>query len=422
MLSKIKQNDQSKNSIWLLLRFVNFDAIILKVMIHFEEALEIVIEQVFVTGLERIDFKQVLNRVLAEDIRSDMEMPPFDKSAVDGYACRKEDLSSELEVIEIIPAGKAPEKVVCKKQCSKIMTGAPMPQGADTVIMVEDVEELPDNKIKYLKDSVKNNVCFRGEDIKADEIVLKKGTLIKPQHVAVMATVGAANPLVYKKIRIGVISTGDELVEPDKKPAISQIRNSNAYQLVAQIENLGVEANYIGIALDTEDSTREMLYRAFEHNDIVLLTGGVSVGDYDHVPKVLQELGVEIKFKSIAVQPGRPTVFGVRDRQFIFGLPGNPVSSFVQFELLVKPLVYKLSGNEFKRHKLLLPMGREYNRKKSTRLSWLPVQINNEGQVIPQEYHGSAHINALTDAYGLIAVPIGQTTLKKGELVDVRQI
>ena len=391
-------------------------------MIEFEEALKIVTEQGFEAGLERIDFKQVLNRILAEDIRSDMPMPPFDKSAVDGYACKKEDLTELLEVLEVIPAGKAPTKIVGNKQCSKIMTGAPVPEGADTIIMVEDVEDLPGNRIKYLKDSVKNNICFRGEDIKADEIVLKKGTLIKPQHVAVMATVGATNPLVYKKIRISVISTGDELVEPKIKPAISQIRNSNAYQLIAQIENLGVEANYIGIALDTEESTRKMLNRAFENNDIILLTGGVSMGDYDYVPKVLQELGVEIKFTSIAVQPGRPTVFGVRDKQFIFGLPGNPVSSFVQFELLVKPLVYKLSGNEFKRQKLLLPMGKEYNRKRSTRLSWLPVQINNEGRVMPLEYHGSAHINALTDAHGLIAVPIGQTTLKEGELVDVRQI
>ena len=391
-------------------------------MISFEEALKIVENAAFRIETERVDFSHALNRVLAKDIRSDIEMPPFDKSAVDGYACKKEDLADILEVLEIIPAGKAPTKLIGSKQCSKIMTGAPVPQGADTIIMVEDVEELPDNRIKYLKDNVKNNVCFRGEDIKADEIVLKKGTLIKPQHVAVMATVGATNPLVYKIIKIAVISTGDELVEPDIKPAISQIRNSNAYQLVAQIENLGAIPNYIGIALDTEESTREMLFRAFEKNNIVLISGGVSMGDYDHVPKVLQELGVEIKFKSIAVQPGRPTVFGARDNQFIFGLPGNPVSSFVQFELLVKPLVYKLSGNEFERQKLLLPMGKEYNRKRSTRLSWLPVQINNEGQVIPLEYHGSAHINALTHAHGLIAVPIGQTILKEGELVDVRQI
>lgn len=391
-------------------------------MIQFEEALEIVTEHGVEAGSERVDFKQVLNRILAEDILSDIPMPPFNKSAVDGYACKKADLSEELEVLEVIPAGKAPLKVVGNKQCSKIMTGAPVPDGADAIIMVEDVEELPGNRIKYLKDSVKDNVCYTGEDIKKNEVVLKKGTLIKPPHIAVLATVGAVNPLVYKKIKIGVISTGDELVEPETKPAISQIRNSNAYQLVAQIENMGMDAGYVGIAMDTEDSTREMLNKAFENNDIVLLTGGVSMGDFDFVPKVLLELGVEIKFKSIAVQPGRPTVFGVRGKQFIFGLPGNPVSSFVQFELLVKPLVYKLSGVEKKQHKILLPMGKDYNRKRSTRLSWLPVKINNEGKVLPLEYHGSAHINSLTEADGLIAVPIGQTTLKEGELVDVRQI
>jgi len=391
-------------------------------MISFEEALKIVENSARLIETVRIDFSQALNSVLAEDIRSDMEMPPFDKSAVDGYACRKEDLLSEMEVIEIIPAGKEPKKVVGKKQCSKIMTGAPMPKGADAVIMVEDVEEISENKIRYVKDKVKDNICFRGEDIKENEVVIKKGSLIKPQHIAVMATAGCVNPLVYKKVKVAVISTGDELVEPDVKPAPSQIRNSNAWQLMAQIMNMSVEANYIGIALDTEESTREMITKAFEENEVILLTGGVSMGDFDYVPKILDELGVDIKFKSIAVQPGRPTVFGVREKQFIFGLPGNPVSSFVQFELLVKPLVYKISGYNYEPVPIKLPMGKDYIRKKSTRLSWLPVQINEKGEVIPQEYHGSAHINALTSANGLISIPIGQTILKKGDLVDVRQI
>ncbi len=391
-------------------------------MVLFEEALEIVEKSSCLKGTERINYTRSLGRVLAEDVRSDMEMPPFNKSAVDGYACKKEDLTNEMEVIEIIPAGKAPEKKVGKGQCSKIMTGAPIPDGADSVIMVEDVEELPENKIKYLKDKVKDNICYRGEDIKANAIVIEKGELIKPQHIAVLATVGCVNPLVYEKVKVAVISTGDELVEPDVKPALSQIRNSNAWQLMAQVENIGAEANYIGIALDTEESTREKISLAFENNDVVLLTGGVSMGDFDFVPQIMDELEVEIKFKSIAVQPGRPTVFGVKDNQFIFGLPGNPVSSFVQFELLVKPLVYLMTGYDYKPVQIKLPMGKNYVRKRSTRLSWLPVQINDNGEVIPQEYHGSAHINALTTANGLISIPIGQTVLKKGDLVDVRQI
>ncbi len=391
-------------------------------MIQFNEALDTVIQSAFLVGTERIGFQNALGRVLAEDVKSDMEMPPFDKSAVDGYACRKEDLLNELEVIEIIPAGKYPLKKVGKNQCSKIMTGAPVPEGADAVIMVEDVEETAKNKIRYLKENVKNNISFRGEDIRENEVVLKKGTCIEPQHIAVMAAVGHIHPLVSKKIRIAIISTGDELVEPETKPALSQIRNSNAYQLVAQAKKIGAEAEYIGIALDTEDSTRKMILNAFRIADIIILTGGVSMGDFDHVPKVLNEMGVQLKFDSIAVQPGRPTVFGLKDRQFIFGLPGNPVSSFVQFELLIKPLVYEMSGHTFEPAKIRLQMGAEYQRKRSARLSLVPIGIDESGKVIPLEYHGSAHINALTMAHGLIAIPIGQTKIEKGEFVDVRLI
>ena len=391
-------------------------------MIKFEEALEIVEKSAFRLETERIDFAESLNRVLAEDVMSDMEMPPFNKSAVDGYACKKEDLLNEMEVIEIIPAGKEPQKTVGINQCSKIMTGAPMPDGADAVLMVEDVEDITGNRIRYLKDKVKDNICYRGEDIKEGEIVIKKGTLIKPQHIAVMATAGYVNPVVYQQVRVAVISTGDELVEPGIKPAPSQIRNSNAYQLLSQVKNVGAISNYTGIALDTEESTREMLKKAFEDNDIILLSGGVSMGDYDYVPQILDALGVKLFFKSIAVQPGRPTVFGTRDKQFIFGLPGNPVSSFVQFELLVKPLIYKLNGFNYKPMKVRLPMGKAYSRKRSTRLSWLPVQIGSNGEVFPMDYHGSAHINSLTEADGMISIPIGKTELQKGDLVDVRQI
>jgi molybdopterin molybdotransferase len=391
-------------------------------MISFEEALEIVEKSAVRTGTERVPLLDSLNRVLAEDLLADIEMPPFDKSAVDGYACRRQDILNELEVIEIIPAGKVPEKSIGFNQCSKIMTGAPVPEGADTVIMVEDVRETAENRISYTREKVRNNICYKGEDIWHGEILLKKGVLIQPQHIAVLATAGAVNPLVHKKVNVVIISTGDELVEPNIKPGYSQIRNSNAYQLLAQAVKAGAHAEYAGIAEDTEESTRKLLSRGFELGNIIVLTGGVSMGDFDYVPKVLEELEVEIKFKSIAVQPGRPTIFGVKGNQYIFGLPGNPVSSFVQFELLVKMLIYRISGYNYVPLNIVLPMGKEYNRKRTDRLAWLPVQINDKGELIPLEYHGSAHINALTEADGLISVPLGQTTLKKGEIVSVRQI
>ncbi len=391
-------------------------------MITFDEALEIVMKSAIKVETEEIPFQLSLGRKIAEDITSDIEMPPFDKSAVDGYACRSEDIWKNLEVIEVIPAGKAPEKEILENQCSKIMTGAPLPKGANAIMMVEDVEELSGNRIKYLKEKIKDNICYRGEDIKTGEVVLKSGTMIKPQHIAVMATAGCTMPLVYRKIKVAVISTGDELVEPDIKPGLSQIRNSNAYQLLAQAENTGAETFYTGIALDTEESTRQTISKAFVNADIVLLTGGVSMGDFDYVPQILSEMGVEIKFKSIAVQPGRPTVFGTKGKQFIFGLPGNPVSSFVQFELLVRPLIYKMSGCNYIPMNLKMAMGADYKRKRSDRLSVVPARIEHESELVPLEYHGSAHINSLTHAHCLIFVPIGQTILKKGELADVRLI
>lgn len=390
-------------------------------MIQFEEALSIVMESGYNKGHERVSLTDSLNRILAEDVRSDIQMPPFNKSAVDGYACRNADLLNELEVIEVIPAGKNPTKSITENKCAKIMTGAPVPSGADVVIMVEDVEDLIGDKIRYLKDSVKNNICYKGEDIGEGDLVVRKNTLIQPQHIAVMATAGCANPLVFQQVKAGVISTGDELVEPSVKPGASQIRNSNAYQLLSQVNKMGGIPDYIGIAMDTEQSTREKIEEAFANNDIVLLTGGVSMGDFDYVPKILNDLGVSLKFKSIAVQPGRPTVFGVYGEKFIFGLPGNPVSSFVQFELLVKPLIYLLMGHTYEPITPQLPMAVEYTRKKSGRLSWMPVRLKEDG-IEPLEYHGSAHINALTLADGMISVPIGKTRLEKGELVHVRLI
>lgn len=391
-------------------------------MITYEQALEIVSAVSFRVEPERIGFMETTGRILSEEIASDIEMPPFDKSAVDGYACRNSDILNELEVVEVIPAGKAPTREIMKNQCAKIMTGAPLPIGSDVVIMVEDVEEISHNRIRYKKEKVKNNICFKGEDIRKGEVVIKAGTLIQPQHIAVMATAGCVNPMVYRKVNVAVISTGDELVEPEVIPSVSQIRNSNAYQLLTQAGKMGMDAEYVGIASDNEESTRETIARAFKRADVVLLTGGVSMGDFDYVPQVLSDLGVEIKFKSIAVQPGRPTVFGTRGNQFIFGLPGNPVSSFVQFELLVKPLIYKISGYNYQPLKIKIPIEKEFNRKRSDRLSIVPVQINEAGEVMALEYHGSAHINSLTEAQGLMFVPQGVTSINKGDKVDVRLI
>jgi molybdopterin molybdotransferase len=349
-------------------------------------------------------------------------MPPFDKSAVDGYACKRNDFNSNnrLEILEIIKAGQNPEKEVVNGYCSKIMTGAMLPIGAEIIVMVEDTEII-DNRVHFLKDKTAANICYIAEDIKKNDIVLKKGSYIKPQHIAVLASVGAFKTLVFKQPKVGIISTGDELVEPTVLPTGSKIRNSNAWQLMAQVQNAGGIPDYIGIASDNKTSTYDKITAAFATNDIVILTGGVSMGDFDYVPEIMQEIGVKILFRSIAVQPGRPTVFGIKDDKYIFGLPGNPVSSFVQFEILVKHLIQKLQNADNKAVDIILPLGADINRKKTERKSFIPVNIK-EGKLFPVDYHGSAHIHSYIFADGIIAIEKGILSLKKGEFVNVRQL
>jgi molybdopterin molybdotransferase len=390
-------------------------------MVQFEEALSLVMSSAYTLDIERIHIGDSLQRILAEDVFSDMDMPPFNKSAVDGYACRREDLSMEMEVIEVVPAGKIPEKMTGKGECTRIMTGAMVPERADMVMMVEDTELTPGGKVVFTGVQPAYNICYHAEDIKKGDLVLKSGTIIRPQEIAVMASTGYVRPVVYRKVNTGVISTGDELVEPDQNPEISQIRNSNAQQLIAQLGRMGLKGYYYGIAKDRKERIRELIVRAMEDNDMVLLTGGVSMGEYDYVPEVLDELRVNIRFSTIAIQPGRPTVFGVTGNGFLFGLPGNPVSSFVLFELLVKPLIYKLMGHDFLPIVWRLPMGISYSRKKSGRKSVIPVIIRN-GSVFPVEYHGSAHIHSYINASGLMIFDTGLTDIKEGEMVDVRQV
>ncbi|MBN2683351.1 MAG: molybdopterin molybdotransferase MoeA [Bacteroidales bacterium] len=391
-------------------------------MISIQEALNIVLKKDYSVDSEIINFVDSLHRVLAEDVFSDINMPPFNKSAMDGFACRMLDINNELELIETIPAGKIPKKTVGVNQCSKIMTGAPIPEGADCVIMVEDTKILNNGNILFLKDKTKDNICYLGEDITENQKVLSKGTLIRPQHIAIMASVGKTKVLVAKKPKIGIIATGSEIVEPGNVPNQSQIRNSNAYQLISQVKSLAAIPNYLGIAIDSEEDTYQKIKKGLEETDLLLLTGGVSMGDFDFVPKIMQKAGVEILFDKIAVQPGKPTTFGIHKKASIFGLPGNPVSSFVQFELLVKPLIYKMMGCNSALPELFLPMKNRYERKRSERESWFPVIINSEGFVETLDYNGSAHINGLGPANAICRIELGKNCIEQGERVYVRPI
>jgi molybdopterin molybdotransferase len=391
-------------------------------MILFEEALDIINRSTATLPTEKVRIDDSLGRVLSTDVFSDMDMPPFNKSAVDGYACRRADLELELKVLETIPAGKVPTKFVNSGECSKLMTGGMLPEGADTVLMVEDVEITGTDTIRFVAPRTASNYCTKAEDITKGAKVLEKGTLIRPQEIAILASVGCANPEVYKQPRIGIISTGDELVEPFEPPALSQIRNSNAYQLLAQAKQADCIATYFGIAHDTEEATLEIIEQAATESDIVILTGGISAGDFDFVPVVIQQAGFDIKFRSMAVQPGKPVIFATRGNQYLIALPGNPVSSFVQFELLVKYLIRLITGNKSPVLQLKVPMGVDYTRKKTSRKAFFPIYLSDEGAAIPVEYHGSAHIHSYIHAHGIVTIEIGENQISKGTLVDVRLV
>jgi molybdopterin molybdotransferase len=391
-------------------------------VISFDEAYKIVMSHVSFKGTETVSFIESLGRILAEDISSDMEMPPFNKATVDGFACRKADLGNDLEILETIAAGMHPEKVISVNQSSRIMTGAAVPEGADTVFMVEDSEVLSTGKVKFTGSFTKENIAYRGEDIKTGDTVIERGKLIRPQEIAVMAAVGCTSVVVGKKPVVAVISSGDELVEPFTKPGKSQIRNSNAYQLLAQLLRAGALGKYYGIAQDDKEETYSLLKQAIAECDIVLITGGVSMGDFDFIPGVMESAGINILFSRINVQPGKPTTFGIHPESLVFGLPGNPVSSFTQFELLVKPLICKMMGYNLNPVSIQVQMEVSFSRRHAERQAFIPVMFTKGGMVSPVEYHGSAHISALSHADGIISLPAGKKSIEKGEVVSVRQV
>lgn len=388
-------------------------------MISLDKALKIVLDTEVPKRTERIELHQSLGRYLAEDIKSDINMPPFHKAAMDGFAIRESDIQKELTIIETIAAGQTPSKTVKEGQASKIMTGAPVPEGADFVIQVELSKMVGDHSVKFTGHP-KNNIIPTAEDVNVGDIVLENGQKIDARHIAVLASVGCSNLLVFAQPVVGIISTGDEIVEPDIKPNASQIRNSNGHQLVAQVIQSHAKANYFGIVKDDYQATLNAIKKGIETCDILLLTGGVSMGEFDFVPKIMADLGITILFDRVAVQPGKPTTFGKKENQIIFGLPGNPVSSFVQFEILVKPLIHKFLGGSSKKIEIKLPLGKPYKRKKADRRAYIPITISEDSKIFTLDYHGSAHIYALPSASGLAIIYEGVTKLNEGDLVDVR--
>ncbi len=367
-------------------------------------------------------------RVLAMDICTDRELPPFDRVAMDGYACRRCDLPGTLRLIGDSAAGSRDRLKVEPETCVKVMTGTVLPDGADMVAMVEYSAEHTDGGTTFVTledDRIiggSSNFSPRGEDVKAGSLVLSAGTVLSSKHIALLASVGYARALVKRLPRVGLLASGNEVIEPEENPDLFQVRNANANQAMAQLGDLGIRPRYYGIVPDDVGQLSSVLKHAAMENDLILMSGGVSMGDYDFAPDAITENGFTILYDRIAVKPGRPSTFAVSERADLFGLPGNPVSSFVITELLVKPYLYRLMGAHFQPRMLLCPLAEAFLRRDAEREEWFPVAIGDDGYARPIAYHGSGHFQALPAADGFMRIDRGISEMKKGKMVVVRPI
>jgi molybdopterin molybdotransferase len=318
------------------------------------DAARTIVAQCAPLAAERRALREALDLVLAEDAVSPIDLPPWDNSAMDGYAVRAADVAGpppiSLEVIETVPAGRFPTRSLGPKQATRIYTGAPLPQNADSVIRQEDTEPAGEHAviIRNTRDAGKN-VRRRGEDIRQGVTVLAKGTPLGPAQLGVLASIAHEQPLVHRRPRVAFLGSGDEIVDLDRRAEIlagTKIATSNSYTLHGMIRRAHGEPVELGVAQDTKESLREHLARASAENaDLLVTTAGVSVGDHDLVREVLQELGGTLHFWRIEMRPGAPVGFGTLGGRPWLGLPGNPVSTMVTFELFVRPVIRRMLGH-----------------------------------------------------------------------------
>lgn len=361
----------------------------------------------------------LLNRILAVDARADRDSPPFDKSLRDGYAVRSSNYGSDLLVIEEVAAGKLPTKPVGRGECSRIFTGAPMPEGADAVVMQEDAE-LSGDRVRITDASVKPGqwVFLRGTEMKAGEIVLPAGTKLTAAAIGVLATIGGAGVPVHPWPRVSILATGDELVPVDAEPGPGRIRNSNGSMLAAQACNAGAEVQDGGIVRDSEAEMIKVIGSALAQSDVLLLAGGVSAGKFDLVPGVLERLGVTAHFHKVRMKPGKPLLFGTMGTTLVFGLPGNPVSAFVCFELFVRPALRKLAG-ETETASRIVPMPlAEAIAEVNDRPTYRPAKVE-DGAVRPLPWAGAPDLRAMVAADALLVLPTGESRLDRGMPANV---
>jgi molybdopterin molybdotransferase len=399
-------------------------------MLSVEEALVLVASHIIRLEPRRLPLDEVDGLVLAENVVSTVDSPPYDKSLMDGYAVVSSDRAPKRRILEEIGAGTPPSADVTPGVTTRVMTGAPIPRGADAVVPIEQVEQVDDKTVRLTMGEPKSgqHILHQGGSLRIGQTVLCAGIALRPIEIAILAEIGQETVLVQPRPHVAVIPTGNELVPVGETIRMGQIPNSNGPMLTAAARRAGANAFELEIARDDHDDLRRKIEQGLSA-DVLLLSGGVSAGKFDLVPSVLDSLGVELVFHKVALRPGKPLWFGVKNdaarHVLVFGLPGNPVSSFVCFELFARPAIMALAGRGFNGPTVIVARLAHAYEHGGGRAAYLPARVTEPaaGEGLPKveilSWHGSADLAALAHANGLLRLPGEKLHLAAGGEVDV---
>ena len=398
-------------------------------MISVEEALKTILVNFRPLGLEIINILEARGRVIGEDVFAPRNIPSANNSARDGYALRCADIKDasrekpvKLKIIEDIPAGTLAVKKIKKGEAARIMTGAVLPEGADSVVHQEDTMKEGKTVIVYTSAEKSENIRFAGEDVRTGDLVVKKGSALRPADIGMLAALGRAFVSVYQKPRVAIMSTGDELVDIEIEPPPGKIVNSNSFSLAAQVMECGAIPIMLGIVKDKKTDLREAFKTAL-HADLMISSGGVSVGDFDFVKNVMGEIGNAMHFWRVAMRPGKPLAFGAIEGVPLFGLPGNPVSSMVSFEQFVRPSLLQMQGHKkIFRQTIQAVCNDEFQKNPGFR-HFIRAVVKKEKDryvAITTGDQGSGILKSMVAANGLIVIGEEETGIKKGSEVTVQ--
>jgi len=393
----------------------------------FECARSLILEAVAPLPVESVPILELVGRVLAEEVKAPCDIPRWDNSAMDGFAVRAADCGSlkSLQIDGYVPAGGSTCDIhVSPGKAVRIMTGAPTPKGCDTIVPMEDTEEKDGHVVIKGWVELGDHIRVRGEDVQKGEVVIAAGCVLRPAEINMLASFGLQNSSVFCRPRVAILSTGDELVEPGEPLGPGQIFNSNAYSLAAAVSEIGGEPLLLGIARDNRESLKEKLTSGLQA-DVLITTAGVSMGDRDLVCEMLQELGVERLFWKVDIKPGRPTAFGLKDGKPVFSLPGNPVSTMVTFEELVRPALLKMMGHQRVIKPFVKATLNETATKRLGRVQFLRVRVADNGESLVASSSGDQNtgiLRTLLRANGIAVLPADREQIEAGEEVDIHLI